>query len=122
MKIFDLDVDFDFTSPKDVLRYKQASEKKSARAAEVPNPTVPITDPKYIDEYLEMINQTLRIYGDFLNEAFGEGTAEELLGDNPSITKSLEVQEAIEKAFEKQGKELGLAMAKYMPNQATADE
>ena len=122
MTISGIPVCFDFTSPKDILRYKQATEKKNARAAEIPNPTVPITDPKYIDEYVDMLNQMLIIFGDFLNEAFGDGVAEQLLGDNPSMTKILEVQAAVEKAFEKQGEELGQAMAKYAPNPETQNE
>ena len=116
MKILGVEIDFDFTSPKDMRRYKQAYERKCERAAAIPNPTVPVTDPGYIDEYIDMVDQALRVFGDFLNEAYGDGVADQLLGDNPSMTRLLEVQEAEEKAYEQMGEELGRAMARYAPN------
>ena len=112
-------VEFDFTSPADIARYKQAAEIKAEKAANIPEPTVPIDDPAFLDEYIEMLNQSLKIYGDFIDEVFGDGIANQLLGDNPSLTKILETDDAIEKAMEQQGKSLGEAMRKYTPNRAT---
>ena len=112
-------MDFDFTSPTDLLRYKQAAEVKAERAAAIPEPTVPVDDPDFLDQYIDMLNQSLKIYGGFIDEVFGDGIANQLLGDNPSLTKILETDDAIEKAMEQQGREFGKAMRKYTPNRAT---
>ena len=54
-------MDFDFTSPTDLLRYKQAAEVKAERAAAIPEPTVPVDDPDFLDQYIDMLNQSLKI-------------------------------------------------------------
>lgn len=98
-----VDLNFDITSPADVVRYKQAGERMEAAGAEVSYPSMATDDPGFLDAYVDMLNKLLRLYGNFLDEAFGEGTADALLGANPSLTKVQNVVDAIGAALAAQG-------------------
>jgi hypothetical protein len=112
-------LDFDITSPADVLRYKQAGEHMEASGVDVALPTLAPDDPGFLDEYVNMLNGQLRLYGDFLDEVFGDGKAQMLLGSNPSLSKVTEINEAVSAALESQGKDFGVKLQKYKPNRAT---
>lgn len=114
-----VDLNFDITSPADVVRYKQAGERMEAAGAEVSYPSMATDDPGFLDAYVDMLNRLLRLYGNFLDEAFGEGTADALLGANPSLTKVQSVVDAIGAALAAQGRDFGVALRKYQPNRAT---
>jgi hypothetical protein len=45
--------------------------------------------------------------------------ATQLLGDNPSLNRVTEINEAIGAALEAQGKDFGVRLQKYKPNRAT---
>lgn len=119
LKINDLELDFDITSPMDVMRYKQAGEHMEAAAAALSFPSVPADDPAFLDNYVDMLNSQLRLFGNFLDEIFGEGVAQKLLGGNPSLNRVTEVNEALSQALAAQGKEFGVRLQKYKPNRAT---
>ncbi|NLL92508.1 MAG: hypothetical protein GX222_08905 [Ruminococcaceae bacterium] len=119
MIVNDIELNFDITSPSDILRYKQAGERMEKEGELIELPTVPPDDPTFFDAYIEMLNAELRIYGNFLDEVFGEGIAEQLLGNNPSLNKIAEINEALGAAMEEQGKEFGVRLEKYKPNRAT---
>lgn len=119
MTVNGVKLNFDFTSPTDMLRYQQAAATLKERAAQIPDITKSIDDPDFISEYTEILNQSLKAYGDFIDEVFGGGVANKLLGNNPSLTLVLSIYDDIEKAMEQQGKELGAKMQKYAPNRAT---
>lgn len=112
-------LDFDITSPGDVTRYKQAGERMEAGSASVGRPDVPEDAPGFLDAYIEMLNGELRLYGDFLDEVFGDGVAERILGDNPSLLKVTEASDALGAALEQQGADFGVKLQKYKPNRAT---
>lgn len=122
LKINDLELDFDITSPTDVLRYKQAGEHMEAAAAELHFPELTSDDPGFLDNYVNMLNSQLRLFGNFIDEVFGEGVAQKLLGDNPSLNRVTEVNEAISQAMAEQGKSFGVRLQKYKPNRATRRE
>ena len=69
-----------------------------------------------------MLNSELYLFGNFLDEVFGDGVAEQLLGNNPSITKIIEVNDAPGVAIQAQGNEFGEKLKKYTPNRATPDK
>ena len=112
-------LDFDITSPADVVRYKQAGEHMEAEGAALTMPTLAPDDPGFLDAYVEMLNNELRLYGNFIDEVFGDGVAEQLLGKNPSLNKVTEINEALSTAMETQGQEFGIKLQKYKPNRAT---
>lgn len=114
-----LELDFDITSPADVLRYKQAGERMEADADALTYPTVHADDPAFLDEYIAMLNGLLQLYGNFLDDVFGDGTADKLLGKKPSMTLVDEVNDALAKAMEDQGRDFGVKLQKYRPNRAT---
>ena len=114
-----LELDFDLTSPSDVLRYKAAGEQMEAEGASISLPALDEDDPRFLDVYVEMLNSELRLFGNFIDNVFGDGVAEKLLGDNPSLTKVGEINDALEAAFEKQGNDFGVKLQKYQPNRAT---
>ena len=68
-------LDFDITSPMDVMRYKQAGERMEAEGAAINLPTMSPDDPKFLDAYVEMLNCELRLVGNFIDEVFGDGIA-----------------------------------------------
>lgn len=119
LKINELELDFDITSPMDVMRYKQAGEHMEAAAAGLSYPEVSAEDPGFLDVYVEMLNGQLRLFGNFLDEVFGEGVAQKLLGGNPSLNRVTEVNEALSQALAAQGQEFGVRLQKYQPNRAT---
>lgn len=119
LKVNDIQLDFDITSPSDVLRYKQAGERMEAEGAEITMPTMPPDDPGFLDAYVEMLNSQLRLFGNFIDDVFGDGVAEQLLGNNPSLTKVTEINDALGNAMEAQGKDFGVKLQKYKPNRAT---
>ena len=119
IKVNNIQLDFDITSPSDVLRYKQAGERMEAEGANIALPTVVPDDPGFLDAYVEMLNAQLRLFGNFIDEVFGDGVAEQLLGNNPSLNKVAEINDALSNAMEAQGTEFGVKLQKYKPNRAT---
>ena len=111
--------DFDITSPSDVLRYKQAGERMEAEGAKIAMPAVSPDDPGFLDAYVDMLNGQLRLFGNFIDEVFGDGIAQQLLGSNPSLNKITEINDALGDAMEAQGKDFGVKLQKYKPNRAT---
>ncbi|MFR9199348.1 MAG: DUF6673 family protein [Candidatus Gastranaerophilaceae bacterium] len=119
IEVNNIQLDFDITSPSDVLRYKQAGERMEAEGANIALPTVVPDDPGFLDAYVEMLNAQLRLFGNFIDEVFGDGVAEQLLGNNPSLNKVAEINDALSNAMEAQGTEFGVKLQKYKPNRAT---
>jgi hypothetical protein len=114
-----VDLDFDITSPSDILRYKQAGENMEASGSSITLPNIAPDDPAFLDLYIEMLNADLKIFGDFIDIVFGDGVANRLLGSNPSLNKIAEINDAISAALERQGKDFGVKLQKYKPNRAT---
>ena len=79
IEINNIQLDFDITSPSDVLRYKQAGEHMEAEGANIALPTLAPDDPRFLDAYVEMLNAQVKIFGNFIDEVFGDGVAERLL-------------------------------------------
>lgn len=119
IEINNVQLDFDITSPTDVLRYKQAGERMEAEGANIALPTVAPDDPSFLDAYVDMLNAQLRLFGNFIDEVFGDGIAQQLLGSNPSLNKVTEINDALALAMEAQGKDFGVKLQKYKPNRAT---
>ena len=114
-----IQLDFDITSPSDILRYKRGGEAMEVASAALPLPTLEADDPGFLDAYVEMLNAELRLFGNFIDDVFGDGVAEQLLGNNPSLSKVTEINDALGEAMESQGKEFGVKLQKYKPNRAT---
>ena len=73
-----IELDFDITSPADVLRYKAAGEKMEAEGAKIALPSLQPDDPDFLDAYVNMLNAQLRLFGNFIDEVFGEDIAAQL--------------------------------------------
>lgn len=119
IEVNNIQLDFDITSPSDVLRYKQAGERMEAEGANIALPSLAPDDPGFLDAYVEMLNAQLRLFGNFIDEVFGDGVAEQLLGHNPSLNKVAEINDAMSAAMEAQGTDFGVKLQKYKPNRAT---
>lgn len=119
IEINNVQLDFDITSPSDVLRYKQAGEHMEAEGEKIAIPNVSPDDPGFLDSYVDMLNGQLRLFGNFIDEVFGDGIAQQLLGSNPSLNKVTEINDALAGAMEAQGKDFGVKLQKYKPNRAT---
>lgn len=116
-------IDFDITSPTDLVRYKQAGERMEAEGEKFDYPEIAPSDPGFIDAFIEFINNMLQLYGNFIDDAFGEGYAERLLGDNPSLNRINDINDAIVDAMAAAGEAYGTKVSdqikKYAPNRAT---
>lgn len=119
IKVNNVQLDFDITSPSDILRYKQAGERMEAEGVNLSLPTLSPDDPLFLDAYVDMLNGQLRLFGNFIDEVFGDGVAGQLLGNNPSLNKVAEINDALGDALEAQGNEFGVKLQKYKPNRAT---
>ena len=119
IEVNNIQLDFDITSPSDVLRYKQAGERMEAEGANIALPTLAPDDPGFLDAYVDALNAQLRLFGNFIDDVFGDGVAEKLLGHNPSLNKVTEINDALSAAMEAQGTEFGVKLQKYKPNRTT---
>ncbi len=116
LKVKNIELAFDITSPTDVQRYMTAGQRMEALGANISMTVIDPSDPGFMDSYIEMLNTQLRLFGNFLDEVFGDGVALQLLGENPSLNKVTEVSDALAVAMEKQGSEFGIKLQKYKPN------
>jgi hypothetical protein len=114
-----IELDFDITSPSDILRYKDAGEKMEAAEETARYPDLPPDDPGFMDAWIDELNRQLKVFGDFIDDVFGDGIAAKLLGHNPSLNKVADINDALEAAMEAQGREFGIRVQKYKPNRAT---
>ena len=119
IEVNNVQLDFDITSPSDALRYKQAGERMEAEGLKITMPTVSPDDPSFLDAYVDMLNGQLQLFGNFIDEVFGDGVAQQLLGSNPSLNKVTEINDALGSAMEAQGRDFGVKLQKYKPNRAT---
>lgn len=119
LKVKGVELNFDITAPGDLIRYKAAGEKMEALADQTDYPVISPEEPGFLDGYIEMLNRELKLFGDFLDEVFGDGIAAQLMGNEPSLSKVIEINDAVGDALEAQGKEIGVKLQKYKPNRAT---
>ena len=113
-----IELDFDITSPTDVMRYKTAIERMQTESEGLTAPTVSSEDPNFLDEYAAVLNSELRAFGNFIDDLFGDGVAEQLLSNNPSLSKVYDIVDALNEAMEVHGKEFEIKLNKYTPNRA----
>ena len=114
-----IEIDFDITAPNDMLRLETAQEAADERAKDIPEPPTDETAPDYLKKYIGWLQANIKIVGDFWDEVFGDGVAEKLLTNNPSLTKIFDVNEEVEAALGVHVKVISTHMSKYKPNRAT---
>lgn len=112
-----IDVDFDITSPSDILRLDTISKSMADRT--VPDPPTNEKDPGYLTKYVAWLNEMLNMFGNFIDDLFGDGIAEKLLTNNPSLTKMFDVNDALEEALGRHVQQITARFEKYRPNRAT---
>ena len=117
LNIKGVELDFDFTSPEDLMRYRAAMERMQGIDIEVLGAGV-LDDAEAFSAYVAALKDMLGRFSAFLDEAFGEGTAAKLVGNKPSLRKITEIQEAINAGAEAQNRALEAHYAKYTPNRA----
>lgn len=117
MKVNGVELKFDVTNPVDLERYQNAKSKLEKAEAKLANRAIPMPDsPNYINEYISLLNSQLRIIGNFLDDAFGDGVAENLLGKTPSLNEVSEVMNSIVTSLEELNKETAVKLAALLPN------
>ena len=118
-----MNIDFNLTSPSDMRRLYEARERADKRKAEVE--TKAPTDaaaPDYLTQYVDWLNALLNIYGNFIDDAFGEGMAEKLLTNNPSLDRVLDVNDELEAALGVHVQAITARFGRYKPNRAAMRE
>ena len=89
-----VELNFNITSPADLTRFNEAQKVAAERDAAVKSPVDP-SDPNFIASYIEWLNALLSIYGNFLDDAFGDGVAERLMTNNPSLDELFELNDEV---------------------------
>lgn len=112
-------IDFDITAPEDLRRYRAAGERMTAAAQAAGDPPQDVSSPLGFAAYIDYLDGQCRLLTGFIDEAFGEGTCNALLGPKTSLEKLLDACDAIGAAVEQQGQDVGVKIKKYLPNRAT---
>ena len=121
LSINGIELDFDFTSPEDLTRYRVAMERMREIGQSIKDGVggAESEESRSFDSYTKALDSVLRSFARFLDEVFGEGTAQRLLDEKLSLAKMTEIQNAISAGAEAQGKALEAHFTKYRPNRAT---
>lgn len=109
---------FDITSPADLRRYRTAGEKMTEAATQLQTPPLTMDTNEDFDLYIAYLEQQCKLLTDFIDDVFGEGVCNALLGEKTSLEKLLDIFDAIGTAVEDQGKNVGVKIKKYEPNRA----
>ncbi|MCM1295666.1 MAG: hypothetical protein NC311_09005 [Muribaculaceae bacterium] len=119
------ELDFDVSAPDDVARYIAASQKmveKSQSAPPLPEAKGPSGGGKTVEwmqEYQNWVEANCKLLTDWIDDVFGEGTANKLLGPKTSLDKILEIYDLLFDAVAKQGEAVGARLRQFMPNRRT---
>lgn len=119
LKVLGNELDFDITSPDDLDRYIRASEKMVAEAAQLPPMPQTTVGLANLRAYQEWVAANCRQITDWIDDIFGEGTANRLLGPKTSLSQILRLYDAIRDAAGQQGKEVAAHLRQFAPNRAT---
>lgn len=115
------EIDFDVTAPADLQRYLAACETMNRAAAILP--AMPASEamasPDGLRAYTAYITGQCKLLTDFIDDAFGDGTCNALLGPKASLETLMDVADALRDAISAQGQSVGKRIAGYMPNRAT---
>lgn len=114
-----IDIDFDITSPRDLLRLDAAEKAVTEKASALPGPPQDKSAPDYLVQYARWLDSLLNLFGNFIDGAFGDGVAEKLLTGNPSLTRVMEVNEQLSKVLDGHVEAVTSKFSKYKPNRAT---
>lgn len=113
------EIDFDITAPEDLRRYRAAGERMAAaQLPEPPHPGKELTGED-MGQYITYLEAQCRLLTDFIDEAFGTGMCDRLLGPKTSLEKLLDLCDALGAAVEAQSSAVGVKIARYTPNRAT---
>jgi len=94
-----------------------AQQNAGERESEAKAPT-DTEDPEYILKYADWLNELLNVFGNFIDEAFGDGVAEKLLTNNPDFAMVFDVNDELEEALGIHVKAFTTRFDKYKPNRA----
>lgn len=119
LDIHGVQIDFDITCPQDLRRYRSAGEKMKSAAQGIPDPPDGAGSEETFEQYVAFIEAQCRLATDFIDEAFGEGVCDQLLGPKTSLEKLLDLCDEIGRAVERQGSEFGVKLTRYKPNRTT---
>ena len=119
LDIHGVQIDFDITCPQDLRRYRSAGEKMKSAAQDICEPPDGTASDEAFDQYVAFIETQCRLATDFIDEAFGEGVCDQLLGPKTSLDKLLDLCDEIGRAVEQQGSQLEIKLTRYKPNRTT---
>ncbi len=117
LTVYNTPLDFDITCPEDILRYNKAVAKMSEQKT--------IADKKEqgkneadgdIKEYAEYLRQECDVVINFIDDVFGEGTCNKLMGEKSSLSALIDLCDEITVAVKNSTKEAEKKLAKYEPN------
>ncbi len=116
--VHNIPLDFDITCPEDLFRYNNAllnlqKQKKPYKSS------VSTSKNNNITEYAEFLKQECKTVTDFIDNVFGGGTCNKLLGDKASLTNLMDLCDEITLAIKDQTKNAQKRFSRYEPNRKT---
>ena len=110
-------LDFDCSNPEHLARYQAALvHLKKVDISQIAKMGENRSDAQALRAYIELLNETVVHFMAYLTEMFGEEAATKLIGDNRSLTRVIDVQEAIFEAIAEQQTAIERRFAQYAPN------
>ncbi len=114
-------LEFDITCPDCLLRLDAAEKAAAEKQSALPAPKKHAAG-RPIAAYAAWMGKVICIFSEFLNEAFGEGAAAQLLGEAPSLERMAAVSEALGEALTESANTAAQRFTEYTPYRAQRGE
>ncbi len=120
LTVYNTLLDFDITCPEDLMRYNSAiahlnEHKKKTKNAGTTH------DENSMNSYVEFLRQECDVVINFIDEVFGEGTCNKLLGEKSSLSSLIDLCDEIAIAVKSSAKCTEKKFARYEPNRKKGD-
>lgn len=125
LKVLGTELDFDITSPTDLDRYLAACDKMAQAGARLPAPPEAQTPAagqdalEWTRAYRHWVAANCELVTNWIDDIFGVGAANRLLGPKTSLSEILNTYDALEAAITEQGEAVGARLRQFAPNRAT---
>lgn len=125
LKVLGNELDFDITSPDDLDRYLAACDKMVQASMQLPAPPdagMPGGGQDALEwtrAYQRWVKANCELVTNWIDDIFGEGTVNRLLGPKTSLSAILDTYDALKAAITKQGETAAAHLRQFAPNRAT---
>lgn len=122
LHVLGVELNFDITAPDDLDRYLRACERLEEVGKALPPMPEAGVGADWTRAYRDWVRANCKAVTDFIDDVFGEGTANRLLGPKTSLSRILDVYDAIQAAAGEQAQRILRHTLEFAPNRATREE